>query len=175
MISSSLFLIFYLFISKLTSDILLWIASNFSNSIFSSKSHPLKSWSYFEPAFVVFKGYTHSNALRYDSYQQLVQTCNLISVVITVFIITCKLPKLNLHTHAGFKWPSLERTLEKIVCKHICNTTLNLAMLTTVMQHWVFIIWIFFWAQPALYILKKSVFIWQNCFERFVLTHLELM
>ena len=30
------------FISKLTSDILLWTASKFSNSIFSSKSHPLK-------------------------------------------------------------------------------------------------------------------------------------
>ena len=69
---------------------------------------------------MVFKGYTHSNALRYDSYQQSAQTCNLIRVVITVFIITYKLPKLNLHTHAGFKWPSLERTLE--VCKHICNT-----------------------------------------------------
>ena len=39
MISSSLFLILP-FISKLTSDILLWIAGNFSNSIFSSKSHP---------------------------------------------------------------------------------------------------------------------------------------
>ena len=54
--------------------------------------------------------------------------------VITMFIIMCKLPKLNLHTHAGFKCPSLERT-DEIVCKHICNATLNLAMLTTMMQH----------------------------------------
>ena len=53
-------------------------------------------------------------------------------ISITIFVITCKPPKLNLHTHAGFKWPSLERTLEEVVCKHICNTTLNLAMLTTI-------------------------------------------
>ena len=85
---------------------------------------------YFEPVVVVFKGYTHSNALRYDSYQQLAQTCNLVRLVITIFKITC-----NLHTNAGFKWPSLERTPEEIVCKHICNTTLYLAMLTTMKQH----------------------------------------
>ena len=83
--SSGLFLIFYLSSASWLQIILVWIASNFSNSIFSSKSHPLKSWSYFELVFVVFKGYTHSNALRYDSYQQLAQTCNLIRVVITIF------------------------------------------------------------------------------------------
>ena len=51
--------------------------------------------------------------------------------------IMCKLPKLNLHKPIGFKWQSLERT-DKIVCKHICNSTLTL--ITTMMQQ-VLIIW----------------------------------
>ena len=73
MTSSSLFSHNLPFFSKLTSNILLWIASNFSSSIFNSKSHPLKLI-IFWTSFCGFQKIYLSNSLRYDSYQTLDST-----------------------------------------------------------------------------------------------------
>ena len=68
------FLIFYQFISKLTSNILPCKASNFSNSIFNSKLHPLKLIIFWTSFCGFQRIYSSNSSLRYDSYQTLDST-----------------------------------------------------------------------------------------------------
>ena len=150
MISSSLFSHILPFISKLTSNILPWKASNFSNSIFNYKLHPLKLIIFWTSFCGFQRIYSSNSSLRYDSYQTLDST----NLQPKELWSQCSELCANLHTHTGFKWPSHERTVD-IVCKYFCNTyiVINLAMLTTMMQQ-VFIIWIFSWATSIISFVK---------------------